>query len=106
MIIIVENTKQKLKIMIVNDEEDILTLYNGYLSNKGHQVIGKYMDASDIREDVRINTPDVYVIDYRLPGTTDGIDAAVDILSAFPSAPILFVTADESAANIVTKNPL
>jgi hypothetical protein len=32
--------------MIVNDEEDILTLYNDYLSSKGHQVVSKYMDAN------------------------------------------------------------
>lgn len=59
---------QKLKIMIINDEEDILTLYSDYLSNKGYQVIAKYTDASDIKDDVRMNTPDVFIIDYRLPG--------------------------------------
>lgn len=97
---------QKLKIMIINDEEDILTLYNDYLSSKGHQVIAKYTDASDIKDDVRMNTPDVFIIDYRLPGAKNGIDAAVEILTTLPSAPILFVTGDESAISIVSKDPL
>lgn len=97
---------QKLKIMIMNDEEDILTLYNDYLSSKGHQVIAKYTDASDIKDDVRMNTPDVFIIDYRLPGAKNGIDAAVEILTALPTAPILFVTGDESAISIVSKDPL
>jgi len=92
--------------MIVNDEEDILTLYTEYLSRKGHQVIAKYTDASDIRDDVRMNTPDIFVIDYRLPGAKNGIEAAVDILTIVPSAPILFVTADETALSIVAKDPL
>ena len=99
-------SEQKLKIMIVNDEEDILHLYTNYLSKKGHQVIGKYSDASDFRDDVRVNTPDVYVIDYRLPGSKNGIDVAVQILSAEPSAPILFVTGDETGADIVSDDPL
>ena len=99
-------SQPKLKIMIVNDEEDILTLYTEYLSRKGHQVIAKYTDASDIRDDVRMNTPDIFVIDYRLPGAKNGIEAAVDILTIVPSAPILFVTADETALSIVAKDPL
>jgi DNA-binding NtrC family response regulator len=97
---------KRLKIMIINDEEDILTLYTDYLSKKGHQVIAKYTDASDIRDDVRMNTPDIFVIDYRLPGAKNGIEAAVDILTTLPSAPILFVTADETALSIVSKDPL
>ena len=97
---------QKLKVMIINDEEDILTLYNDYLSSKGHQVIAKYTDASDIKDDVRMNTPDVFIIDYRLPGAKNGIDAAVEILTTLPTAPILFVTGDESAISIVSKDPL
>lgn len=92
--------------MIINDEEDILTLYTDYFSKKGHQVIAKYTDASDIRDDVRMNTPDVFVIDYRLPGSKNGIEAAVEILTVLPTAPILFVTADENALSIVTKDPL
>ena len=95
-VIIVENNKQKLKIMIIDDDEDILTLTD-YFSKKGHQVIAKYTDASDMRDDVRMNTPDVFVIDYRLPGAKNGIEAAVEILTILPTAPILFVTADQNA---------
>ena len=101
-----EPNRQSLKIMIINDEEDILTLYTDYFSKQGHQVIAKYTDASDIRDDVRVNIPDIFVIDYRLPGAKNGIEAAVDILTVLPSAPILFVTADETALSIVAKDPL
>lgn len=92
--------------MIINDEDDILTLYTDYLTRKGHHVIAKYTDASDIRDDVRMNTPDIFLIDYRLPGAKNGIEAAVDILTILPAAPVLFVTADQNAANVVSKDPL
>ena len=33
--------KKSLKIMIVEDEEDILTLYSDYLSKRGYHVIAR-----------------------------------------------------------------
>jgi DNA-binding LytR/AlgR family response regulator len=44
---------------------------------------------------VERESPDIYLIDHRLPGTKDGIDLAAEILDEYPSAPILFVTANE-----------
>jgi DNA-binding NarL/FixJ family response regulator len=57
-------------------------------------------------DDIKEHTPDIYLIDYKLPGSKNGIDAAIEILTEFPSAPILFVTADERTARIISKNPL
>ena len=48
----------------------------------------------------------VFIIDYRLPGAKNGIDAAVEILTTLPTAPILFVTADQNALSIVSTDPL
>jgi DNA-binding NtrC family response regulator len=92
--------------MIINDEEDIITLYTDYFSKQGHQVIAKYTDADDLRDDVGMNTPDIFVIDCRLPGAKNGIEAAIEILTVIPQAPIVFVTADQSALSIVSKDPL
>jgi DNA-binding NtrC family response regulator len=61
--IIEEYNNQRIKIMIVNDEEDILTLYNDYLYSKGHQVVSKYMDANNIMDDIKEHTPDIYLIE-------------------------------------------
>ena len=46
--------------MILEDEEDILTLYNDYFSSKGHQVVNKYKSANNILKDIEKETPDVY----------------------------------------------
>ena len=54
--------------MIVEDEEDILTLYSDYLSNKGYHVIARYTRGNNIKTDLQRRSPDVYLIDLRLPG--------------------------------------
>jgi DNA-binding NtrC family response regulator len=106
-VISIEDTiKKRLKIVIVEDEEDILTLYNDYLSGKGHQVINRYLSTDSIMTDLEKETPDVYLIDYRLPGNKNGIDIAIEILNKIPSAPILFITADEYQHREISKNPI
>lgn len=47
-----EESKRPLKIMIVEDDEDILTLYSDYLSRKGYQVIARYTRGNNIKEDL------------------------------------------------------
>jgi two-component system cell cycle response regulator CpdR len=85
--------KETHTIMILDDEEDILKLYNDYLSRKGNRVIRTYVNADTILDDIDIECPDVYIIDYRLPGNMNGIEVAVEILKKFPAACIMFITA-------------
>jgi DNA-binding NtrC family response regulator len=99
-------TTKRLKIMIIEDEEDILILYNDYLISKGHQVINKYLSADSIITDIEKETPDVYLIDYRLPGNKNGIDVAIEILSRYPSAFIVFITAFELLDREITKHSI
>ena len=46
------------------------------------------------------------MIDFRLPGNKNGIDIAIEILTRFPSAPILFITAYEQLQKEISKNPV
>ena len=91
--------------MIVEDEEDILTLYSDYLSSRGYHVIARYTRGNNIKSDLERYSPDVYLIDSRLPGGKSGTEIAIEILDAYPSAPILFVTADYSQPEVIEKNP-
>lgn len=43
--------------MILDDEEDILTLYHDYLSRKGHRIIRTYVNADTILQDIDIDPP-------------------------------------------------
>ena len=90
-----EQPNGKLKIMVVNDEEDTLRLYSDYFSKRGHQVLKTYLTADNVMDDIERETPNMYVIDHKLPGTKNGLDLAAEILLKYPLAPILFVTANQ-----------
>jgi len=88
-------TRETQTIMILDDDEDILKLYSDYLSSMGHRVLKTYVNSDTILDDIDIEPPDVYLIDYRLLGNMNGIEVAVEILNKFPSACIIFITAFE-----------
>ena len=93
-------------IMILDDEEDILKLYNDYLSSKGHRIIRTYVNADNILEDIDIECPDLYILDYRLPGNMNGIEVAIEILKKFPSSCIMFITGFELLNDEISKHDI
>ena len=102
----VRGSKKPLKIMIVEDDEDILTLYSDYLSHKGYHVIARYAKGNDIKIDLERHSPDVYLINSKLPGNKTGTEVATEIFDIYPSAPILFITADYRQPEEIEKNPI
>lgn len=93
-------------IMILDDEEDILTLYSDYLSRKGHRILRTYVNAETILEDIDIERPDIYLIDYRLCGNKNGIEVASEILKKFPSSCIMFITGFELLNDEISKHDI
>ena len=91
--------------MIVEDDEDILTLYSDYLSNRGYHVIARYTEGDNIETDLEKHSADVYLINSKLPGNKSGMEVATEILDVYPSAPILFITADYTQPDKIQKNP-
>lgn len=107
---IVDNTltemeKKPLKVMIAEDEEDILTLYRDYLSRRGHQVVSSTITGNDVMGDFERTRPDICIIDYRLIGNTNGIDAAMKILNKYPTTPILIITGYGSVSEELKNHP-
>jgi two-component system cell cycle response regulator CpdR len=98
--------EKRLTIMILDDEEDILFLYGDYLSNIGHRVLKTYVNADTILDDIDIEPPDVYIIDYRLPGNVNGIEVATEILKKIPSARIIFITGVELLDQEISKHDI
>ena len=98
--------RRSLKVMIIEDEQDILLLYKDYLINRGHQVLVTSTSASEITSDYEKVKPDITIIDYKLPGKKDGIQAAAQIYSKYPSAAILIVTAYDTVIDEVSKNTI
>lgn len=96
--------KKQLRIMIVEDEQDILLLYKDYLMSKGHKVLATSTTANEIMFDYDRIKPDVAIIDYKLPNEKNGIDAATQILDKYPSAAILIVTAYDTVKKEIANN--
>jgi DNA-binding response OmpR family regulator len=101
-----KHNRRPLKVMIIEDEQDILLLYKDYLINRGHQVLVTSTSASEITSDYDRVKPDITIIDYKLPGKKDGIQAAAQIYSKYPSAAILIVTAYDTVIDEVSKNTI
>lgn len=100
-----EKKSEKLKIMIVQGDEDNLSLYSDYLSRRGYHVIARYTKGDDILTDIEKEPPDVFVLNSRLSGNKSGTEVATEILDVYPSAPILFITADYGQPVEVKKHP-
>jgi two-component system chemotaxis response regulator CheY len=92
--------------MIVEDDEDTLTLYSDFLSRKGYHVVARYTGGNNIKEHLESDPPDVYLLNSLLPGKKSGADVATEILDIYPEAPILFITADYQQPEQIEKNPV
>ena len=96
---------EKLKIMIIQGDDDNLSLYSDYLSKRGYHVIARYTKGNNILSDVDKEPPDVFILNSRLSGNKSGMEVATEILDVYPSAPILFITADYGQPIAVKKHP-
>ncbi|MGD8883953.1 MAG: response regulator transcription factor [Desulfobacterales bacterium] len=92
----------KEKILVVDDEEDILELVRYNLSREGYQVTGSLTGEDALRK-VRSDTFDLIVLDLMLPGM-DGLAFTKTVKNdaRLRSIPIIMLTAKGEEADIVT----
>ncbi|WP_232371404.1 response regulator [Leptospira ainazelensis] len=83
--------KSQIKILIVEDEFLIALLMQKELKRLGYEITDHVSTGETAIESVKINPPDVILMDINLGGVMDGIGAAKQIRS-FQSIPIIFVT--------------
>jgi DNA-binding response OmpR family regulator len=95
----IEKNMDKKKVMIIEDEIDILLLYKDYLNNKGFSVLATSTTANEALKDYENFYPNMIILDYNLPGKFSGLEAAKQILTRDPSVPIIIVTAYETVKN-------
>jgi DNA-binding NtrC family response regulator len=91
-------------IMIIEDEEDILLVYRDFLEKKGYTIEVSAPTANETLRDYEVYQPDLVILDYRLPGSMNGLKAAEIILRKDPSARILIITAYENVKNELAEN--
>ena len=92
------------KLMIVEDEHDVLLLYKDYLKIKGYSVIASSTTADEALIDYKKYGPDLLIMDYRLPGKKNGLEAAKEILKQNPSARVLIVSGFENVKAEITSD--
>ena len=82
---------EKLKILIVEDEVLVAIQLKMGLTRAGYVVVGVAASGEEAIESAKKDNPDVVVMDIRLIGAMDGIEAARQI-GRFSSARIIFTT--------------
>ncbi|UCH06446.1 MAG: response regulator transcription factor [Deltaproteobacteria bacterium] len=92
----------KEKILVIDDEEDILELLKYNLSREGYKVSCAASGEETLRA-VRSGIPDLIVLDLMLPGI-DGLDVARQLKNDAKTkdVPIVILTAKGEEADIVT----
>ena len=92
----------KEKILVVDDEEDILELVRYNLAREGYQITGTLTGEDALRK-VRSDSFDLIVLDLMLPGI-DGLAFTKTLKndSRLRSIPIIMLTAKGEEADIVT----
>jgi len=87
---------RSLRVLIVEDEFFISLSTEFMLESLGHVVVGIAVSADEAERIADLERPDVVLMDIRLIGSRDGIDAATNIHAKFGIRSI-FVTANTDA---------
>jgi two-component system chemotaxis response regulator CheY len=89
--------QSKIKILIIDDDEDILNLYSVYLNTQGFNVVGTALNGYDALKLLQdsIPKPDVILIDYHMPHM-NGIETSKFILRLDNSYKILMMSGNTS----------
>ena len=80
--------------LIVDDDEDMRFLLRAVIerANEGLEVAAEAGDAAEAIDRFRAVSPDVVVLDHRMPGTT-GLQVAAQILAERPEQSIILFSA-------------
>jgi two-component system chemotaxis response regulator CheY len=92
------------RILLVDDEPYIQTLYGDILERAGHEVIETAYNGEEavLRYELLWPKPDLVLMDHRMP-IKNGMEATREILELDPAATILFVWADQTIRDKVVE---
>jgi signal transduction histidine kinase len=79
-------------VLIVEDEQIVALELTDRLTRMGHSVLGVAASGEEAIERARRCAPDLVLMDVKLQGAIDGIDAA-DAIHQFADVPIVYLTA-------------
>ncbi len=82
----------RIKVIIIEDEQDLLYLYREFLLMKGYSIIFTDTSITNILNEYKKYKPDVIIIDYNLLDIKKGIETSKKMLNNFPNASILMIS--------------
>jgi DNA-binding NarL/FixJ family response regulator len=87
-------TPRPLRIVVADDNALLREGIASLLEEAGHEVVGRSGDAGDLLLKVRSYSPDVAIVDVRMPpnDADDGLVAAVQIRRSYPSVAVLVLS--------------
>ena len=97
------NLSNRIKVIIIKGEQDLLYLYREFLSMKGYSIIFTDTTTTNILNEYKKYNPDVIIIDYDLVDAKDDVDSSKKIIDSFPEASILMISAIVSIKQSVYK---
>ena len=83
------------KIFIIDDDADIVLLFEQFLVIEGHEIVAKAyngVNAIEIFKNLQ-NNPDIVLMDHRMP-LKNGLETTKAILEINPNSKIIFISAD------------
>jgi CheY-like chemotaxis protein len=89
---LVDRSGRQLRILIVEDDATAALDYSLMIEDAGGKAVGTACSACTAEALTKALSPDAILMDVRLLGDRDGIDAATAIRT-FSQAPVIFVTA-------------
>ena len=80
--------------MVADDNALLREGIASLLADAGHEVVGRAVDADDLLLKVRSYTPDIAIVDVRMPpgNADDGLVAAAEIRRTYPSVKVLVLS--------------
>ena len=89
-----EGISRTLRIVVADDNALLREGIASLLIEAGHEVVGRAIDADDLRLKVRSYQPDIAIVDVRMPpgNTDDGLVAAAEIRRSHPAVTVLVLS--------------
>ena len=95
------NPDRQLRVLLVDDDPDLLALLDAVLMGPGTEIIGLASNGPDAVKVATTMEPDVAVVDFMMPGM-DGFETATAIKEIRPNCTVLIFSAldlEHDAAN-------
>jgi DNA-binding NarL/FixJ family response regulator len=89
-----KGTRPALRVVVADDNALLREGIASLLVEAGHEVVGRAVDADDLLLKVRSYTPDIAIVDVRMPpgNADDGIVAAAEIRRTHPTVAVLVLS--------------